>query len=149
MAAVEESLARKFSTLWPHLNEKQRRLVLGVEARELGRGGVMAVARAAGVSRPTVTKALKELDEPIEASGRARGPGGGRKRLVEKDPAIADALESLVEPETRGDPISPLRWTIKSTYSLAGELTAMGHPVGSRSVAKLLHDKKYSLQANA
>lgn len=93
--------------------------MLGAEARALGRGGVSAVARASGVSSPTVDKAVAELDEPVAPSGRVRRPGGGRKRLTERDPGLVAALEALVDPATRGDPESPLRWTSKSTRQLA------------------------------
>ena len=145
----EEAVGRRVATLWPHLNERQRRLLLAAEARELGRGGVAAVARAASVSRPTVRKAIRELEEePAPTSGRSRRPGGGRKQLAEKDPALLQALEELVDPSTRGDPMSPLRWTCKSTRQLAQALTETGHPVSSWTVAKLLHWAGYSLQAN-
>ena len=115
MVATEEALERKLAVLWPHLDERQRRLVIGVEAREWGRGGISAVARAAGVSVPTVRKAVREVDAGPVASGRVRAVGGGRKRLSDKDPRLVEALEAMVDPETRGDPESPLRWTTKST----------------------------------
>jgi len=140
-------LAGKFAALWPHLNERQRRLVLAAEARSLGRAGIAGVAMAAGVSRTTVHEALKELDAaPLELS-RARRPGGGRKRRRELDPALVTELEALVDPTTRGDPMSPLRWTCKSTRQLAMALTAAGHPISHSGVADLLHELEYSLQA--
>ncbi len=136
--------------MWPHLNEFQRRALLGVEARELGWGGVSAVARVAGVSRSTVTIAVAELDRPrLAGEGRSRRPGAGRKSATVKDPGLAAALDALVDPVTRGDPESPLRWTCKSTRQLAAALTAAGHPVSERTVAGLLYDAGYSLQANA
>ena len=136
--------------MWPHLNELQRRTLLGVEARELGWGGVSAVARVAGVARSTVTIAVAELETPpVVAEGRSRRPGGGRKSAAAKDPGLVSALDALVDPVTRGDPESPLRWTCKSTRQLATALTAQGHPVSERTVAGLLHDAGYSLQANA
>ncbi len=147
MAVDEAILARKFALLWPHLNERQRRLVLGAEAEALGRGGIAAVARAARVSRPTVTKGVQDLRHPSEPMGRARRPGGGRKRLAHKDRGLLGALEALVDPATRGDPESPLRWTSKSTRELADALTAAGHPASYRTVADLLHHLGYSLQA--
>lgn len=148
--ASEDSLARKFASLWPHLNERQRRLMAAAEAREFGRGGIAAVARAAGVSRPTIERGLRELEEePIGAPARARRPGGGRKRLVDKDPSIVADLEELVEPATLGDPTSPLRWTTKSTRTLAAELAAMGHDASYKRVGEMLHALDYSLQANA
>jgi len=143
----EEVLAGKFATVLPRLNERERRLVLGAEARALGRGGVSAVARAAGVSRPTVAKAVAELNTPAEHPERVRRPGGGRKRLVDKDPGLVAALEALVDPATRGDPESPLRWTSKSTRQLAAALTAADHPVSYHTVGELLGDLGYSLQA--
>ncbi len=151
MGPVDELLVQKFSELWPHLNERQRRLVVGAEAKALGRGGVTAAARAAGISRPTVQRAIVELSEPPEsiAPARSRRPGGGRKRATDLDPGLVDALEALVDPDTRGDPESPLRWTTKSTRVLAGALTASGHPVSHVRVAEILHSLHYSLQGNA
>jgi len=136
--------------MWPHLSERQRRLLLGVEARELGWGGVSSVARVAGVARSTVTVAVAELEVPTGVpEGRSRRVGGGRKSAVEKDPGLVGALDALVDPGTRGDPESPLRWTCKSTRQLARTLTAAGHPVSDRTTASLLHQAGYSLQANA
>jgi len=141
---------RRIATLWPHLNERQRRLLLGAEARELGWGGVSAVARAAGVSRTTVTLAVSDAVSPPELPpGRSRRAGGGRKTVLEEDPGLAAALDALVDPVTRGDPGSPLRWTCRSTRNLAAALTAAGHPVSDRTVAALLAQEGYSLQANA
>jgi len=149
-AVVVEGVQRRITTLWPHLDERQRRLLLGVEARELGWGGVSAVAVAVGVSRSTVTNAVAELELPSELpEGRSRRAGGGRKSAVENDPGLPAALDALVDPETRGDPESPLRWTCKSTRQLATTLTAGGHRVSDRTVAALLHQAGYSLQANA
>ncbi len=111
--------------LLPHLNERQRRLMLAIEARLLGHGGVRAVARTAGVSETTVRKGVFELeagDEPL-AEGRIRRAGGGRKRSAELDPGLTAVLLALVEPDERGDPMSPLRWTTKSLRNLAQELT--------------------------
>ncbi len=107
------------------------------------------MARATGVSRPTVYKALEELDAPPLADGRVRQPGGGRKRLTETDPELAAALDALVDPDSRGDPMSPLRWTCKSTGQLALALTRGGHPVSRDTVADMLREAGYSLQANA
>ncbi len=151
MRVDEEALARKSSALCPHLDERQRRVWLGVEAREIGHGGVAAVARAAGVSRPTVAKAVRELDEPsaVLPVGRARRPGGGRKRLTVADPGLVAALEALVDPATRGDPESPLRWTSKSTRQLADALAAQDHEVSHSTVGALLRARGYSLQAAA
>ena len=149
-AVVVEGVRRRITTMWPHLSERQRRLMLGVEARELGWGGVSSVARAAGVARSTVTVAVAELEVPTAVpQGRSRRVGGGRKSAVEKDAGLAAALDALVDPETRGDPESALRWTCKSTRQLAAALTAAGHPVSDRTTALLLHQAGYSLQANA
>ena len=150
MGSVEQVVAAKYEAIAPFLDERQRRLWLGVEARALGRGGISAVARAAGVSRTTVTAAVKELDDPGAGApvGRVRRAGAGRPPLLETDPGLAGALEALVDPATAGDPESPLRWTSKSTLTLADELTAEGHPAGARTVAKVLKQLGYSLQAN-
>lgn len=143
-----EPVGRRYEALSPHLNELQRRLFLAVEARELGRGGISAVGRATGAARSTIQAGLKELQEPAAARGRARRPGAGRKKASERDPQLAEALESLVAPEARGDPESPLRWTCKSTRELASALSRSGHPVSSWTVGQLLHQLGYSLQAN-
>ena len=140
-------LASTFAAVAPHLNERQRRLLVAAAARSLGRGGIAQVARATGVSRPTVHKAMRELDQPGEPFGRVRRPGGGRKRLRDTDPGLVAALEALVDPDTRGDPMSPLRWTCKSTHQLARALTETGHRVSHDVVADLLRAQDYSLQA--
>jgi transposase len=147
--AVVQQLAEKYAVMAPVLDERQRRRWMGTEARALGRGGVSAVARATGASRSTVTAAVKELDDPGSGAppGRVRRPGAGRPSAVESDAGLAAALEALVDPATRGDPESPLRWTSKSTQILAGELRGEGHSVGPRTVAKLLTGAGYSLQA--
>jgi transposase len=146
---AEESLRAKFSALLPHLDERQQRLYLGSEARALGHGGVAAVARAAGVSRVTVSAGVGELEAGAEPPGRARRPGGGRKRAADADPGLVPALLALVEPEERGDPMSPLRWTVKSTRNLADELTRQGHKVSADTVGDLLREAGFSLQGNA
>jgi hypothetical protein len=148
--AVErvDSLAAKFAAVLPHLDERQRRLYLASEARALGHGGIVAVARAAGLSRQTVAAGVDELEAGREPLGRARRGGGGRKRLTETDVGLRPALLALVEPESRGDPESPLRWTTKSTRKLADELTRRGHRVSADTVAKLLREENFSLQGN-
>src|SRR5947208_5304743 len=142
-------LAAKFAAIFPHLDERQRRLLMGAEARALGRGGIRLVARAAGVREATVSLGVDELDSGAEPLGRARRPGGGRKRVADLDPGLCPALLALVEPEERGDPMSPLRWTTKSTRKLAAELTAQGHKVGADTVGDLLRHEGFSLQGNA
>ena len=145
---MEASVATRFAAISPHLNERQRRLWVGSEARALGRGGVSLVARATGISRPTVHKALEELEAPPLGGGRVRRPGGGRKRLSATDPELAAALDALVDPDTRGDPMSPLRWTCKSTGQLALALSRGGHPVSADTVGTMLRESGYRLQAN-
>ena len=131
------------------LDERARRLVAAAEAVALGWGGVTAVAKAIGVSRRAIQQGIKELQHPEELlPGRVRKPGGGRKTTVSQDPTLLQDLESLVEPVTRGDPESPLRWTCKSLRNLAAELQQMGHQVSHVLVGKLLHDLEYSLQGN-
>lgn len=125
-------------------------MLLGAEARELGWGGVSAVAAVSGVARSTVQRGRVEVDRPEELPPeRSRHRGAGRKGLVAKDPDLLTALDALVDPGTRGDPESPLRWTAKSTRALAAALTAAGHPASERTTAALLHRLGYSLQANA
>jgi transposase len=143
----DTALAEKLATILPHLNEKQRRLLLATEAQALGYGGIVRVARAAGVSRPTIQKGLQELTQANPGADRVRTPGGGRKPLRTHDPTLLAALEALVDPDTRGDPMSPLRWTCKSTRQLAETLSERGHRVSYRVVAALLRELGYSLQA--
>ena len=145
----DEDLRAKFAVLLPALDERQRRLLLGAEARALGRGGIARVAAAAGASLPTVSRGLAEVRTGGVGDGRVRKPGGGRKSLTETDPGLVKALEALVDPVTRGDPMSPLRWTTKSTRHLADTLTAGGHAVSHVRVGELLHSLGYSLQSNA
>ena len=123
---TEELLAAKIPVLLPHLDERQRRLYLGSEARSLGHGGIEAVARAAGVSRQMVAAGVAELEAGGDPLARARRPGGGRKKLADTDPGLRPALLGLVDPASRGDPESPLRWTTLSTRNLAAELTRQG-----------------------
>ena len=142
-------MAAKFEVLFPHLDERQRRLLMGAEARSLGHGGIRLVARAAGVREGTVSIGVAELEAGGEPLGRVRRSGGGRKRLAELDPGLVPALLALVEPDMRGDPMSPLRWTTKSTRALAAALTAQGHRISAPAVGGLLHEAGFSLQGNA
>jgi hypothetical protein len=131
------------------MDERHRRLWAGTEARALGRGGIAVVARATGLARNTIGRGLAELAQKRTLSpARVRRPGAGRKRATALTPGLTTALEELVEPGTRGDPDSPLRWTLKSTRHLAEELTTQGYEVSHTLVAGLLHDLEYSLQAN-
>ena len=130
MGDAAETLARRFDVMRPHLSEFQRRLWLGAEAAELGLGGVAIVAEATGVAADTVRRGRAEAaGTQVPAPGRSRRPGGGRKRAEARDSELTAALEALVDPVTRGDPMSPLRWTCKSTRTLAQALTGAGHPV--------------------
>jgi hypothetical protein len=147
-AEVEQSLAAKFAALFPHLDERQRRLTMGAEALVLGHGGIAAEARAAGVSRVTVSGGVRELEAGEEPLGWTRRPGGGRKSVTETDPGVKAALLALEGPESRGDPQSPLRWTTKSLRKLADELAGQGHKVSAATMAALLREENFSLQAN-
>jgi transposase len=148
---IRGQLATRFEGLLPHLNERQQRLALACEARLLGHGGVAAVAAAAGVSPTTVRRGVGELDggeDPLPV-GRSRRPGGGRKPVTAHDSELVAALLALVEPDERGDPMSPLRWTTKSLRHLAAELTERGHPVSAPTVGHLLRENGFSLQGTA
>ena len=151
---TSEAIAAKFISLRPLLDERARRVWAAVEARAMGRGGMSRVAEATGRSRVTIRAGLQELALADTASGpqaspaRLRRRGGGRKPLSMHDPHLLHALETLVDPVTRGDPMSLLRWTCKSAAQLAAALRAQGHPVSERTVNRLLHDLGYSLQAN-
>ncbi|MDQ4070444.1 MAG: ISAzo13 family transposase, partial [Actinomycetota bacterium] len=131
MQATGEELERFFSVVMPHLNEVQRRVVAGAMAESLGRGGKTAVAKASGLSRNTVIKAQAEVEAGIEPSQRLRAPGAGDKPAIEKQPGLAEALDELVHPDTRGTPMSALRWTLKSTYELSRDLQAKGFRVSA------------------
>jgi hypothetical protein len=144
-----EGLARFFEVVLPHMNEVQRRVVAGAAAEMVGRGGKTAVAVASGMSRNTVIKAESEVVAGIVPADRLRAVGGGDKPLIDKQPGLLEALDELVHPETRGNPMSLLRWTSKSSTKLASELVGRGFDVSSRTVLRLLHRLGYSLQANA
>ena len=149
-----QAIKAKFAVLAPLLDERTRRLWAAVEARAIGRGGLTHVAEATGLSQTTIRAGLRELDSQSTAdthtvtSERLRRPGGGRRSLVAQDPGLLQALEALVDPVTRGDPMGPLRWTCKSAARLAMELQTQGHAVSERSINRLLHDLGYSLQSN-
>ena len=149
VTVTREKLTAMFEEILPHLDERQRRLVLGAEARALGHGGIRLVAAAAGAAEATVSLGAAELEAGAEPLGRARRQGGGRKPLPETDPGLVPALLALVEPEERGDPMSPLRWTTKSVRTLAAELTRQGHKVSADTVHQLLRAQGFSMQANA
>jgi len=152
--ATLEAVRRKFELLHPLMNERMRRQWAACEALTLPRGGVTVVAQATGLSRTTIWAGLRELRHPEDRPDddlsfeRSRQDGAGRPFLEEVDPTLVGDLEALLEATTRGDPQSPLRWTCKSTRNLAEELNRQGHHVGYRTVAAILHDLDYSLQAN-
>jgi len=153
---LEPLIARKYEQLKPHLDERTRRLWAAVEAEALGSGGVSAVHRATGLARSTIEQGRRDLAEAVATSScdavkggvRIRAPGGGRKKAIATDPTLLADLESLINPATRGDPMSPLRWTSKSVRKLADELRDLGHSTSHRMVAEMLHTLGYSLQAN-
>jgi len=146
----EAAIRQRYEVLAGVADERVRRLLVAAESLAIGRGGQVAVARATGVSRTMIQRGIREVLQPeLQAGkGRVRRPGGGRKAMVVIDPTLRDDLERLVEPTSRGDPESPLRWTCKSVRKLAAELTGQGHQTSHRMVAELLHDLGYSLQAN-
>jgi len=143
------AIRERYLALSPHLDERGRRVFAVTEARTAGFGGIAAVSRATGIAASTIGRGLAELSaaDPL-TPGRVRRPGGGDKTLVAKDPTLLADLLALVEPDARGDPMSPLRWTTKSLSQLAGALVAMGHRIGRSTVADLLHRERFSLQAN-
>ena len=146
------AITSRFKHVERYLDERTRRVLAAAEAKAAGRGGISEVSRSTGVSRSAIRAGLKELQDNAESGSadisRVRRPGGGRKKADAKDPDLLPALERLVAPATRGDPMSPLRWTSKSTQNLADELTAQGHRASARTVARLLGVLGYSLQAN-
>lgn len=151
-AKIEARIRHKYRMVAVGWDERRRRQWAAAEARDAGWGGISLLARATGLSRPTIMAGLRELDLSSSsraiAAERVRSPGGGRRPLTQSDPDLLDALERLIDPATRGDPMSPLRWTCKSTDKLAEELTRQNHPVSDRTVAMLLKQQGYSLQAN-
>jgi transposase len=148
---VIESVRSKYQSLRSFLTERTRRLWAATEAREIGWGGVTLVEQATGISQKTIRKGLQELQGDSSnnlPADRSRKSGAGRKKVTDNDKQLREALETLIDPVTRGDPESPLRWTCKSTRRLADELTGQGHSVGPTAVRFLLHELEYSLQAN-
>jgi len=148
-AQVVKWIRDKYLAIVSDLDERGRRRWAAAEARSLGWGGVTAVAKATGISDRTIRNGIAELDDPqAPTAHHQRKTGGGRRRREEEEPDLIEALEALVEPVARGDPMSPLRWTCKSTYVLADELTTHGFVVSSTKVGALLKAQGYSLQAN-
>ncbi len=145
----EAAIGVRYAAVAPLLDERARRLVAGAEALALGRGGISAVARATGLARTTVQRGVRDVQAGAAAlKGRVRREGAGRPRAVVRDETLQRDLEALIEPTSRGDPESPLRWTTKSVRKLAEELQRQGHTVSHQTVSELLHDLGYSLQAN-
>ena len=148
MGKTFSDACRQLLQLWPHLDERARRMVAAAEALRIGRGGISQVSRACGLSRVTITNGIAELNEAPQSEGRVRRAGAGRPKLEVRDASLTTALDALVEPLARGDPMSPLRWTCKSTRSLAMTLAEKGHCVSHEKVAQLLRGMNYSLQSN-
>ena len=151
MTELEHGISDHFDSLEVTFNEKSRRIWAAAEALSAGRGGVSAVSRVTGISRTTIYQGIKELEYPEnleDAVGRTRGLGGGRKKIIDSDPELRSDLEALIEPVTRGDPESPLRWTCKSLRNLTAELVRGGHVVSHQVVGDLLRQMGYSLQSN-
>jgi hypothetical protein len=146
---TSSELQAKLASVWALLDERTRRLIAANEARGLGRGGISEVSRACGLSRKAIAKGIKEIKAgTAPPPGRIRQPGAGRRKITEQDPRLAEALERLIDPDTRGDPETPLRWTCRSTRTLAAQLTRQKHPISHMKVAQLLHAQGYSLQGN-
>jgi len=151
-SVITEALSKKFNLLKGELDERSRRIWAATEALAIGHGGIKAVAKATGIAESTVRIGKNELDQGVSTkptegpSRRIRRKGGGRKPLTEFDDSLLAALDALVEPNARGDPMSPLRWTCKSTRNLAKEMKREGHPVSHTKVAQLLRTLGYSLQ---
>jgi hypothetical protein len=143
----DETLAAKLALLKPHLDERQWRLLLGAEAEAIGRGGISLVARLSGASRTTVQSAVAELRAGAAPTGRVRAAGAGRPPVEDAQPGIEQALESLIAPDTRGDPMSPLRWTTRSLAKLSKGLSLLGFRASRRTVSRLLGKAGYRLQA--
>jgi hypothetical protein len=145
---IDEMLRERYNKIGALLDERQRRLTAAVEASLLGYGGITRIARLSGLSRRAIHKGLKELDKELPFDGRIRRAGGGRKKMIVQNPKILQALEVLVDPVSRGDPMSPLRWTCKSTRELAEALGQRGYQVSHPVVGTMLQELGYSLQSN-
>lgn len=152
MDMLGDAVAARFTSLEPTFDERNRRLWAAAEALAAGKGGVAMVHQATGIARSTIYEGIKELKEPgnlRESVVRTRIPGGGRRKITDNEPEVRSALEGLVEPITRGDPESALRWTCKSLRNLAGELKKQGYAISHPTVGLLLREMGYSLQANS
>ena len=146
---TQSELKRKFRALWPHLDERTRRIMAASEAVSLGYGGISLVRSACGLSRKAIAKGICEIQAGTQPLvGRVRRPGAGRKSITQSDPRLVKTLEGLINEQTRGDPESALRWICKSTRAISRELAQQKHPVSHMKVAQILHDLGYSLQSN-
>jgi transposase len=143
----ERALQTRLSEILPFLNEKQRRVIAASEAKSFGRGGIQTVARITGISRQTIYNGMADLAEG-DVSDRIRRPGGGRKKLSEQSPELVKKIEDVIDAATRGDPESPLRWTCKSVRNVEKSLEEIGYSLSYRTVARILNEQEYSLQAN-
>ncbi len=148
MDSILAAMKQTYILLSPHLDERMRRWWGAAQAQAIGHGGITKVQEATGMSRPCITRGMKDLATSPLSAGAVRQPGGGRKRVTEHDPALLAALDALIDPTQRGDPMRGLRWTCKSTRKLAKELATHGHAVSHTTVAEELHLQQYSLQGN-
>lgn len=145
---IEKKLKYKYKSIFPYLNEKQKRIIVASDAKVIGYGGISQVSRSSGISRPTIHLGMSELEKDETETIRIRKSGGGRKKKSYLKPTLLKELEALVEPLTKGDPMSPLRWTCKSIRNLSEELSKKVYKVGKTIVAEMLHELDYNLQAN-
>jgi len=148
MEANAAAIKKKLSSILPVLNERQRRLVVGAEALSIGHGGIKLLANITGISSPTIRRGIRELKSDVKNIDQVRVKGGGRKKTANKYPEIEKLIEEIIEPETRGDPESPLRWTCKSVRNIADVLAKNGYSISHQTVANILHKFEYSLQGN-
>ena len=148
LSKKDRQLRLKLSGILYLLDERQRRILAAVEAKEYGRGGIQAVARVTGMSRQTIYNGLDDLEQKIKNDGRVRRVGAGRKKITDKNPEVVGILEEIIESSTRGDPESPLRWTCKSVRNLSDELKKKKISIGRQTIANILHELEYSLQSN-
>ncbi len=145
--ALEATIVGKFAVIGPELDERARRLWAAVESHAIGYGGDALVSAATGLARQTIRNGRMEVEDGVAVTGRIRKPGAGRPRIEKTQPGVNEALERLVDPVTRGDPESALRWTCKSRAKLAAALSSQGLAVSSTTVGRLLHGLGYSLQS--
>jgi hypothetical protein len=145
--SLEATIVEKYAAIGPLLDERARRLWAATESKAIGFGGDALVSSATGLARATIRSGRRELDQPLQLDGRIRRPGAGRPPLEQTQPGLVEALEHVIDPLTRGDPMSPLRWTCKSKANLAAALTKQGWKVSATKVGRLLHDLGYSLRS--